>query len=508
MTQSIYGNHRTSYTIRTPSAIRGPQTLTVESRSRDGGSGAGNFLVNLSVPIQCETNQAIGYYLKEAHLPLANWTVNKGYDSFQMAFPYADTNIYTVNLKHGTYTCAEFALMVQDALNIVTFDPTTGDYKRHVHSWTDYETDGGLKAMVDAAVLEYNTEHLPKRMGSAVTADVTITAADGLSSPISFSVDYNTSQNRFSISRTDVGRLYKTGQFDIAIESYQLAKAFGCPWGAKFNTATTILDGGHPTYYKNSDDTDMRFYVPQAGPSHTGQIRDDSGTWDGQSLGKTFEHRHLYYLLSSEKWSGTSTENLGINAMNQTLSPSDGSVIPHVANHFPSICEDGTHVDSDKIPMSNWFAQTLLMPYPSRIRGDDCFYIRSSLFGGESIQTNHGGGGSNCLQMIKVDKSPGEIMFWSPTYTPEPHIITRRDIPSISFKITDKDHREVDFNGEEVVLELEFITYDIVSIPLHRQEEGERFVAPHSYAPDYSRRQFSQPLQGNSHMPSGFGNYR
>ena len=113
MSQSIYGNHRSSYVIRTPSATRGPQTMTVESRSRDGGTSASNFNVNLSIPIQCEANQAIGYYLKEAHLPLSAWTINKGYDSFQIAFPLStDSIIYDVHLKHGIYTAAEFAQMV------------------------------------------------------------------------------------------------------------------------------------------------------------------------------------------------------------------------------------------------------------------------------------------------------------------------------------------------------------------------------------------------------------
>ena len=98
---SIYGNNRSSYTQRIPSALRGAQTLTVESRSRDGGNSASNFSVNLSVPIQCQTNQAIGYYLKEAHIPISNWTVSSGYDSFQIAFPYAAGHIFEVKLKHG-----------------------------------------------------------------------------------------------------------------------------------------------------------------------------------------------------------------------------------------------------------------------------------------------------------------------------------------------------------------------------------------------------------------------
>ena len=93
-------------------------------------------------------------------------------------------------------------------------------------------------------------------------------------------------------------------------------------------------------------------------------------------------------------------------------------------------------------------------------------------------------------------------------YTPEPHIITRRDIPSIAFQVTDKDHHEVDFNGEEIVLELEFITYDIVSIPLHQPSQEDKYAAPHNFAPDYARRQFPQPIQGGSHLPSGFSNYR
>ena len=146
------------------------------------------------------------------------------------------------------------------------------------------------------------------------------------------------------------------------------------------------------------------------------------------------------------------------------------------------------------------------MPYASRIRGDDCYYVRSSLFGGENLQTNHGGGGSDCLQMIKIDKSPGEVVFWQPSYQPEPHIITRRDIPSINFRITDKDHREIAFNGEEVVLEIEFIIYDIVSIPIIHPPQEERFIAPSNFSPDYASRQFSQPIRGNSHLPSQFQN--
>jgi len=108
--------------------------------------------------------------------------------------------------------------------------------------------------------------------------------------------------------------------------------------------------------------------------------------------------------------------------------------------------------------------------------------------------------------MIPVDKSPGEVLFWSPSYQPEPHIITRRDIPSINFRITDKDHRLLEFNGEEVVLEIEFIVFDVVTLPIIQPEEHQRFVAPSNFSPDYASRQFSQPIRGNSHLPSGYQN--
>jgi hypothetical protein len=79
-----------------------------------------------------------------------------------------------------------------------------------------------------------------------------INQTDGLISYVTFKVDYNVIQNRFSISRTDPGRLFKTGQFDIAIEHYQLAKAFGCPWAQKFSTnkviLDTVVDANNPTY--------------------------------------------------------------------------------------------------------------------------------------------------------------------------------------------------------------------------------------------------------------------
>ena len=251
MSQSIYGNHRSSYIIRTPSALRGCQTLTVESRSRDGGSSASDFTVNLSVPIQCATNQAIGYYLKEAHLPIANWTVSTGYDSFQIAFPYAitsgtipDNRIYKVDLKHGSYNAGDFAAMVENALNIATFDNVDNFYKLHVHEWPDHDLadNEDLKDLVEADIDNYNTNN---KQPSAQAAEL---KADGsIESPISFSVKYNVSKNRFSISRTDPGRFFKTGQYDIAIENYQLAKSFGCPWSSKFNTSAISLVGGHPT---------------------------------------------------------------------------------------------------------------------------------------------------------------------------------------------------------------------------------------------------------------------
>ena len=125
-----------------------------------------------------------------------------------------------------------------------------------------------------------------------------------IDSPISFKVHYNEEQNRFSISRTDPGRFYKSGQFDIAIEHYQLAKAFGCPWGSKFNTSSVDWDSdGNATYYKDAAGNNLRFYIPKTSDEYTGDINDDSGTWTGNSLGKTFEFRHSYYLLSSERWS-------------------------------------------------------------------------------------------------------------------------------------------------------------------------------------------------------------
>ena len=203
---SIYGNNRSSYTQRIPSALRGAQTLTVESRSRDGGNSASNFSVNLSVPIQCQTNQAIGYYLKEAHIPISNWTVNTGYDSFQIAFPYDAGHLFEVKLKHGSYTASAFAQMVEDALNIVTYDESaTSHYKRHIHKWPDSldVSFASLKTLVNAAILEYNVTSLPKKTDGTST-DIVEPIDDStgeIDSPISFKVHYNEEVNRFSISR-------------------------------------------------------------------------------------------------------------------------------------------------------------------------------------------------------------------------------------------------------------------------------------------------------------------
>jgi hypothetical protein len=391
--------------------------LTVESRSRDGGNSAGNFSVNLSVPIQCETNQCIGYYLKEAHLPLNSWTVNKDYDSFQLSFPYSeDLKIYDVQLKHGIYEAAQFASMVQNALNLVKYNVSTGDYDQHKHAWADHASDSALKTAVNAEITAYNADTdlvLKKRGGASVTNVALISETGDLNSYISFSVQYNSSNNRFSIARTDVGRLYESGQFDIAIEHYQLAKAFGCPWGHTFSTTTVVKESSQPTYYKDISGKDQRFYVPRSGTSYDGFIYDDSGTWLGNSQGKTFKRKHKNYILSSEKWKGSAVSQKGINVMkssnNGVLSGDDSS-----ESAFPVLHETGAYVNSDKVPQRNWFEQTLLMPYSSRIRGDDCYYIRSSLFGSESLQTNHGGGGSNCLQMVKIDKALSEVMFWTP----------------------------------------------------------------------------------------------
>jgi hypothetical protein len=304
----------------------------VESRSRDGGSSAADFSVNLNIPIQCEVNQAIGYYLKEAHLPLNTWTVNKGYDSFQIAFPYTnDDTIYTVKLKHGIYTAAEFGSMVQTALNTMTYDATAKSYKKHTHPWPDYELDAILKTAVDLERTNFNSTLLPRLEDlSAATGISALNQYDGLISYVTFKVNYDTIQNRFSISRTGPGRLFKSGQFDIAIEHYQLAKAFGCPWSQKFSTNEVILDTtvdvnnptyNHPTYYKKPDEyngltgEDLRFYVPRSGPSYNGHIYDDSGTWEGNSQSKTFKYRHKYYILSSERWSNVSFFNKGVNIM-------------------------------------------------------------------------------------------------------------------------------------------------------------------------------------------------
>ena len=521
MSQSIYGNHRSSYTIRTVAATRGPQTLTVESRSRDGGTSAADFVVNLSVPIQCETNQAIGYYLKEAHLPLGGWTVNTGYDSFQLAFPFAissagsvrDKGIYTVKLKHGKYGGADFAIMVEEAMNLVKYNGSSYEKHEYVHG-DDYESDGSY-AQVKAAVEAYNAEEDDPllRTSDVPGNDIIMKVAP------QFKVHYILSTNRFSISRIDPGRFYKEGQFDIAIEKYQLAKAFGCPWGSKLSANGTWVANSssppEPDYFKplapspGSGNYDARFYIPKSNSGYSnGEINDDSGTFTGETDGKTFKVQHSHYILSSERWAEHTVDEEGINLMKDasrlTLA-TDSATPKHVAN------ESYMKLVSDtRSPQVSFYSHALLMPFASRIRGDDCYYIRSSLFGGENIQTHGNAGASNCLQMVRIDKAMGEICFWTPTYTPEPHIITRRDIPSISFRITDKDHRIVDFNGEEVLLELEFITYDIVTIPLKTQEEGERFSAPHEYAPDYARRAFPQPIRGGgrSHMPQGFANYR
>jgi hypothetical protein len=299
MSQSVYGNNRSSYTIRSSCVTRGPQTLTVKSRSRAGGSSAADFIVNLNIPIQCEVNQAIGYYLKEAHLPLNTWAVNKDYDSFQIAFPYTnDDTSYDVKLKHGIYDAAAFGVMVQTALNTITYDATAKSYKQHTHTWPTFDSENAaLQTAVDLERTKYNSSLLPK-LENLSPAPVlnTITQADGLVSYVTFKVNYDSIQNRFSISRTDLGRLFKSGQFDIAIKHYQLAKAFGCPWAQKFSTnkvaSDTVVDANnptnnHPTYYKEPDKQnaltgeDLRFYVPRIGPSYNGFIYDDSGTWDG-----------------------------------------------------------------------------------------------------------------------------------------------------------------------------------------------------------------------------------
>lgn len=509
MSKSIYGNNRTSYMKRIPSAMRGPQTLTVESRSRDGGGSANNFVVNLAVPIHCETNQAIGYYLKEAHLPLGAWTINRDFDRFQIGFPWASTaEVHTITLRHGRYNAEDFAAMVQDALNMAFYDASTHTYVQHTHLHNEIEADADLKDLIELEVVTYNSTR-PKLLGGTLAPALDATAIDNstaLSSYVTFKVEYVDSLNRFAIMRTDPGRLYRSGQFDLAFEHYQIAKCFGCPWGGTLQKDGAIeTTSGVPNYYTKSNPDgsvyDTRFYAPRHEAGHSGIVRDSTGTWWGNSQGKTFENKHAHYVLSSERWLASDLQDLGPNVYHN---PS-GSTPQYAHPEFSSL---PLYDRVEKVPLLNPYSQAIQMPYSSRIRGDDCFYIRSSLFGSDNIQTHHSGGTSDCLQMVKVDTQQGSVAFWRPTYSPEPHIITRRDIPSISFSVTDKDHNLVDFNGEEILLEIEFVTFDLVTIPIIRPPADETYSAPHNFAPDYGGRVFERPITQNSHVPRGFANYR
>jgi hypothetical protein len=449
---------------RIPSALRGPQTLTVESRSRDSGKSASSFVVNLPVSITCAANQALGYYLKEAHLPISHWTVNSLYDSFQIAFPYADTEskVHTVKLKNGQFNAEEFATMVEEALNLITYDPVSDLYTKHTHPVTNSATVYAADTEIIKEIDDWKLNGLPSNRGSD-TFVATPSSTVPLVSYVTFKVKYHIGQNRFCIFRTDPGRLYRSGQFDVAFEHHHLAKAFGCPWGGKLQpeAGTVAIDAntGEPEYYRgtikiNDVDTevDRRFYY--------NGVRDDTGTWEGNSKGRTFLNEHTQYVITSERWQSSVHQQRGSNVYFAS---------PRPTSEVDPLFGDGgfyAKLKKPKTPSVDWFSHAIQMPYTSRIRQDDCYYVRSSLFGSDSIQTNHSGGGSDCMQMVKIDKTVGEIAFWQPTYSPEPHIITRRDIPSISFTITDKDHQLIDFNGEEILLEIEFITYDLVTIPI------------------------------------------
>lgn len=498
--QNIFGSQRSSYTIRTPCALKGPQTVTVESKSRDHGTSANDFVVTFKQPIKCDVNQCLGFYLKEAQLPVASWTVNQGYDTFQLGFSGyadgdADKKVYDVKLKHGQFTADEFANMVTDALNNTMFidDAGASIHILHLHSFNPTPPSAAMIAKVNAAITSYNAT-TPANGGNPMATGVPTTNDGDINSPVTFKCEY-TDQNRFIIRRTDPGRLYQTGEFVIAIKHYQLAKAFGAPWNA------LGIDKTNRSRFTKTDILEAEtFYLPryESNWSTRPTPLDDTGTWTGQSQGKTFRHSHQYFLLRSSRWLSSTRARVGVNVYNAPYNDTDD-----LNQADPAISTTSHDVYGD-----DWFSQALVMPYSSRIRGDDCYYIRSSLFGNNTIQTNNNSAGSDLLQMVRIQRTLGEVEFWSPTYTPEPHIISRRDIPSLRFTIHDKDNHLVEFNGEEILLEIEFITYDIVTLPIIQPGGNERFVAPHNYAPDYTSRVLPQPVTGGSHLPSGFGNYR
>ncbi len=315
-----------------------------------------------------------------------------------------------------------------------------------------------------------------------------------LISPITFKCEY-IDQNRFVIRRTDPGRLFETGEFFIAIQHYQIAKAFGAPWnstGIQIQNGAPFLDSDIPE--------DSTFYLPRHETNWTGLPNDDTGTWNGQSRGKTFREPHTHFILRSSRWKTTTRKRVGANVYISPYNDTDDVGVDHPDPKFESVTHDGYNED--------WYSQAMVMPFSSRIRGDDCYYIRSSLYGSDTIQTNNGSSGSDLLQMVSIKRTLGEVEFWNPTYTPEPHIISRRDIPSLRFTIHDKDNHLVDFNGEEILLEIEFITFDVVTIPIPHPAAGERYVAPHNFAPDYTSRVMPQQITTSSHLPPGFQNFR
>ena len=65
------------------------------------------------------------------------------------------------------YTASAFGQMVEDALNLVTYDADTDDYKRHSHMWVGFDNDLVFKGVVNEAISEYNTTSLPEKVGGS-----------------------------------------------------------------------------------------------------------------------------------------------------------------------------------------------------------------------------------------------------------------------------------------------------------------------------------------------------
>lgn len=458
MPVSIGGNQRTDYRQFVDAFKKTLLVFRSEDADNHGAYGHKNAKYNIPIQsIQCNDNQIITAYVHSADIPVTTYNINRRNDTFYVyltdwthkTFSGGGAGIVPVKLTNRNYTAAELKIEMQaklDALVDSTFS-TEFTVAAGVGATNKRQT-GYVGVLVGNQSLQKEGADADKLKdfvsGYTGASGVPTSAADG-------SFVYNTSVLEFTTSTTKISRV------NIALRDGV---------GADMNS---VLFKSQPRFEVTIEETDrikikridlLGFLPP------TGADADGNPFRGGEFKISAGKSNYLHLGLNKPKWTGSvPNASSWTDEYNQSGKDDDTRNYGNIMKSRFQNIEFGTI--QTKIQTPTAYNHTSFFPNVINVNCMSVIMIRSNALRANVRDT---GKQSNIVAKIPINVQQGAIINYEPQ-NPVRFNLGRQNLSNIDISMTDRDGHLLDFNGCPHDLTILFEVFDVVTIPLNRNDD-------------------------------------